>query len=153
MSLAFKELDDGLFEEVHRLELRNLPTPWSKELLRVELQKEVTRALGLFFEGQLIGHSICHQIIDELHILTLCVDAPYRRRGYGRILLEEVLRRGAFHGATKAWLEVREGNYAARRLYLAVGFEEHSIRRGYYSDNQEDAVILEHSLNRPNLLQ
>jgi [ribosomal protein S18]-alanine N-acetyltransferase len=143
---SLRALDESLLDEVYSLEKRNLPNPWSRELLRAEFYKEISRTLGLFCDGKLQGYSFAHLIGEEFHILTLCIDGPQRGSGLGRLLLEQTISRAKREGASKVWLEVRESNSVARKLYGSIGFVERFIRSGYYSDTGEDAVVLERAV-------
>ena len=82
-------------------------------------------------------------VVDELHIHNLAVRPERQGRGLGRKLLELALGLGARRGAQKALLEVRQSNWAAQRLYRSLGFQGVAVRRGYYTDPIEDALILE----------
>jgi ribosomal-protein-alanine N-acetyltransferase len=81
-------------------------------------------------------------IFDELHINTMAVAPERRRGGLGRLLLAAVLEAGRAEGARRATLEVRATNAAARALYAQFGFEQVGVRRGYYTQPPEDALLL-----------
>jgi ribosomal-protein-alanine N-acetyltransferase len=82
-------------------------------------------------------------VLDEMHIHNLAVDPAVQGRGLGRRLLQIVLGLGARRGAERALLEVRQSNWAAQRLYRSLGFQGVAVRRGYYTQPSEDALILE----------
>lgn len=84
--------------------------------------------------GQIIG--------DELHIYSLDVEEKHRRKGYGKTLFSEMIRRAKLKGVTKATLEVRVGNEAAINLYRSFGFIDEGIRAKYYHDDGSDAMIM-----------
>ena len=141
--------------ELRRLELRDLnaieeierssyPTPWSRSMFASELSKPSSLCLGAFEAetGQLIGYLIISRYVDAWHVMNVAVAPSHRRRGIARGLMErlfEVTARDARRGYT---LEVRVSNDAAIRLYEALGFRARGIRRGYYTDNREDALIM-----------
>ena len=81
-------------------------------------------------------------MLDELHINNLAVAPPYRRRGIGTGLLTHVLNEGAKLGAHRATLEVRRSNDVARHLYERLGFATAGVRRAYYTNPVEDALVL-----------
>jgi len=89
-----------------------------------------------------VGYSIAHHAVDEGEILNLGVAPDQRRRGVGRALIESMLSRLGDEGVVNVFLEVRESNAAAQRLYAALGFTEVGRRPGYYRLPTEDAVIL-----------
>jgi ribosomal-protein-alanine N-acetyltransferase len=81
-------------------------------------------------------------VFDELHINSLAVDEPWRRRGLARVLLKSVIGDAVAAGARAATLEVRQSNVAARALYEGLGFHVEGVRRDYYQQPREDALIL-----------
>jgi ribosomal-protein-alanine N-acetyltransferase len=85
-------------------------------------------------------------VAGESHLLNIAVAPARRGAGIGRALLRECIRRGARAGAARIHLEVRAGNEEAQRLYRAEGFAFHGIRKGYYIDTGEDAVLLSREL-------
>ncbi len=101
--------------------------------------------------GRVIAHGVLCVILDESHLLTLCVAPRYRRTGLGRRMLRHLLARAAERGAQSCFLEVRPSNTAARELYYQLGFVQVGQRRDYYpfdpaSGEREDALILSRSL-------
>jgi len=83
---------------------------------------------------------------DSAHVLKLVVDAPFRRRGTGRTLLDALVRTASESGAEKIVLEVRETNLAAQLFYRACGFRAIRIERSFYADTGEDAYVMEKPL-------
>jgi [ribosomal protein S18]-alanine N-acetyltransferase len=92
--------------------------------------------------GEVVGYCAVWLIFDELHINNLALLPTWRGRGLGSALLDEVLCRCAEAGATRATLEVRASNEAARRLYQGFGFKQVGLRRQYYTNPAEDALIM-----------
>ncbi|MFH1084609.1 MAG: ribosomal protein S18-alanine N-acetyltransferase [Chloroflexota bacterium] len=105
---------------------------------------EATRALlqPHRTDEALLGYGGFWFVIDEAHITTLAVRAAWRGRGLGELLLLSLIERAVVRGAEVATLEVRVSNAAAQSLYAKYGFERVGRRRGYYSDNREDAYIM-----------
>jgi [ribosomal protein S18]-alanine N-acetyltransferase len=91
---------------------------------------------------QIIGYIVARQTAGELHINNVAVRDQYRRRGYGALLLGQVLAEARKKSGTKAFLEVRSGNLAAQALYQKCGFKAIATRPNYYSDPPEDAVVM-----------
>jgi ribosomal-protein-alanine N-acetyltransferase len=103
--------------------------------------------------GTLVAYCACWMVFDELHINSLAVDNAWRRRGLARRLLADVFRDSIAAGARSATLEVRHSNTAARALYESLGFRVEAVRRDYYQEPREDALILwNRSLARPESL-
>ena len=115
--------------------------PWSRQQFAAELANPVASIDLLVGNDAICGYLCSWLICSELQILNLATAPHSRRRGVGRRLLEEVLRRARAAGMQSAWLEVREGNAAAIALYRSCGFIVQGRRRRYYPDG-EDALLL-----------
>jgi [ribosomal protein S18]-alanine N-acetyltransferase len=143
--MVFERLSDERdLDEVAALEARCFTNPWTRDMLARELaQSDVACIFVLRLpDRQLAGFCSCWIVADELHVNTLVIDLPYRQRGLGVGLMQWVMEEAARRGATRATLEVRESNEAARRLYASLGFEVVARRSRYYSQPDEDALIL-----------
>lgn len=118
--------------------------PWSK----AEFEKEMTsNPLALYMvaesEQEIIGYAGVWLIVDEGHITNVAVHPMFRERGIASRLIESLLSRSKEKAGTKNFtLEVRVSNVAAIELYKGFGFKEIGLRKGYYSDNKEDAAIM-----------
>jgi len=140
--------------EFRRLELRDLnaieliertsyPTPWSRSMFAGELAKPSSLSLGAFAEtGELLGYLIISRYVDAWHVMNLAVAPEHRRRRIATNLLERLFEATANEGRRGYTLEVRVSNDVAIRLYERAGFKPRGIRRGYYTDNREDALIM-----------
>lgn len=93
-------------------------------------------------EGDLVGYMCYWLVFDELRLMNLAVEPSMRRRGIASDLIRHMLSVGRESGAVRAVLEVRASNVAARSLYERVGFRQVALRRRYYTDPVEDAVLL-----------
>ena len=93
-------------------------------------------------QDQIIGYIVARQTAGELHINNVAVRDQYRRRGFGALLLGQVLDEARKKSGTTAFLEVRSGNLAAQALYQKCGFKAIATRPNYYSDPREDAVVM-----------
>jgi ribosomal-protein-alanine N-acetyltransferase len=115
--------------------------------LGVDFPAELKRSYALLRVArqgtQLVGFLLAWHAADELHLTDLGVTAPARRRGIARALVSELRREGERRGARVVLLEVRESNAAAISLYLVLGFQELDRRARYYSDTDEDAVVMQ----------
>lgn len=90
----------------------------------------------------MVAMAVVWFIIDEVHIATIAVDPDYRRLKIGQKLLAAILKDALAMGAQHAFLEVRETNIAARSMYRRFGFQEVGKRPHYYSDSQEDGILM-----------
>ena len=145
--LAIEPLSsDADLDEVVDLEARCFTNPWTREMLSSELaQSDVARVFVLRLpDRRIAAFCSCWILLDELHVNTLVVDIPYRRLGLGIMLMRWVIAEAVRRGVTRATLEVRESNEAARRLYEILGFQVVARRPRYYSQPEEDALILWH---------
>lgn len=124
------------------IEGRSNAVPWSRQLFAKELQRTEGATLVATHADQVVGFIACAGQGDAWHILNLTVDPGHRRRGLGGMLVDAVIAQ--LHGRPydRYTLEVRVSNHAAIRLYRSRGFVDSGVRPRYYSDNQEDALIM-----------
>jgi ribosomal-protein-alanine N-acetyltransferase len=94
-------------------------------------------------DGARLGFCAWQEVADEAHVHNVAIEPEHRRRGLARRLLLVCLELAASRSARRAFLEVRAGNGAARKLYLGLGFHETGLRAGYYAEPREDAVLME----------
>ena len=124
------------------IERRSFPTPWSLAMFVLELSKPSGICLAIAGERGLVGYLVCSRYADVWHLMNIAVAPELRRHGVATRLMErlfEVTSSDARRGYT---LEVRVSNEAAITLYERLGFRARGIRRGYYTDNREDALIM-----------
>ena len=126
------------------IEQRSYPTPWSRSMFAGELAKPSSICLGAFDAetGALVGYAIVSRYVDAWHVMNLAVAPEHRRRGIAMALLARLFVVTAGDGQRGYTLEVRVSNTGAIRLYEQAGFKTRGIRRGYYTDNREDALIM-----------
>jgi [ribosomal protein S18]-alanine N-acetyltransferase len=129
---------------IERIERRAYPTPWSRSMFAGELAKSSSICLGAVDQeagDALIGYLIISRYADAWHVMNIAVDENYRSQGVATNLLNRLfeLTAGDRRGYT---LEVRVSNGGAIKLYEKLGFVSRGIRRGYYTDNREDALIM-----------
>jgi len=129
---------------IERIERRSYPTPWSRSMFAGEFAKPSSLCLGAFDVAtkSLVGYLILSRYVDAWHLMNIAVEPDYRRRGIATILLERAFELTAAEGRRGYTLEVRVSNAGAIRLYERLGFESRGVRRGYYTDNREDALIM-----------
>src|SRR5260221_12844210 len=122
------------------------PTPGSRSMFAGELAKPSSICLGAFDldgeAGLLIGYLIVSRYVDAWHVMNIAVDPDHRGRGIATMVLERLFELTADHARRGYTLEVRVSNATAIALYERLGFESRGIRRGYYTDNREDALIM-----------
>ncbi|MGE5598380.1 MAG: ribosomal protein S18-alanine N-acetyltransferase [Bacteroidota bacterium] len=130
-------------DEVLAVENLSFTTPWSRQSFYYELT-ENPRALYLVVreDGNLAGYIGMWIVFDEGHITNLAVHPGHRRRGVATLLLDALTAAAKERGVTRLTLEVRRSNVAAQLLYARYGFVCSGVRRRYYRDNNEDALIM-----------
>jgi len=126
--------------QVISTERRAFPTPWSLAMFVLELSKPSGVCLAAIEERRVVGYLICSRYADVWHLMNIAVDPPARRRGIATALLEEMIVRAGRDASYT--LEVRPSNSSAIALYERFGFRSAGMRRRYYQDTGEDAVIM-----------
>ncbi|MDX6552763.1 MAG: [ribosomal protein S18]-alanine N-acetyltransferase [Gaiellales bacterium] len=129
-------------DSIEHIERRSYPTPWSRSMFAGELSKPTGVCLGAFQGVDMLGYLIVARYVDAWHIMNLAVDEQYRGRGVARVLLERLFEMTGDDVDRGYTLEVRVTNETAIELYRRLGFVETGVRRGYYTDNREDALIM-----------
>lgn len=129
---------------IEEIERRSYPTPWSRSMFAGELAKPSSVCLGAFESGSdgLAGYLIVSRYVDAWHVMNLAVAPSLRRRGIATRLMAELFELTAGDPQRGYTLEVRVSNTDAIRLYEQIGFRSRGVRRGYYTDNREDALIM-----------
>lgn len=136
--------DVGRVAEVER---ESFSEAWPATAFERELRQNAT-ARYIVLEGdeagapEIRGFAGLWLMVDEAHVVTVAVSPRFRGRGYGRLLVHGLVEVARAHGMSVATLECRVSNAAARALYRTYGFYEVGLRKRYYSDNREDAVIM-----------
>ncbi len=127
---------------VAAVEAATFPTPWSREAFVSEMKNVAARYLVAEKDGRIIGYAGAWIIIDESHITNIAVLKEERGQGIGRRLTEGLMQYLSNLGAAYATLEVRKSNEVAQNLYVSLGFIKLGVRKRYYEDNGEDALIM-----------
>jgi ribosomal-protein-alanine N-acetyltransferase len=142
LAIEIRTLGVGDLAAIEAIERRAYRTPWSRSMFASELAKASSVCLGAFENGRLVGYTINSRYVDAWHVMNVAVDPDWHHRGIATALLTrlfELTEADAQRGYT---LEVRVSNQDAIDLYEKLGFESRGVRRGYYTDNREDALIM-----------
>ncbi len=143
MNVQLRRLDAKDLDTVEVIERASYPTPWSRSMFAAELRKPSALALGAYLEtGELVGYAFVSRYVDAWHVMNVAVAPEHRRRGIATVLLERLFEVTAGDPRRGYTLEVRVSNETAIRLYERLGFQSRGVRRGYYTDNREDALIM-----------
>ena len=129
-------------DEIAALEKECFVLPWSREMFEEELKSNLANYFIAVDNDRLVGYAGMWKILDEGHITNIAVAADHRRAGVGQALLDRLMRVADTLEISTLLLEVRASNTAAHRFYAKNGFVDVGRRKGYYSDNGEDAVLM-----------
>jgi ribosomal-protein-alanine N-acetyltransferase len=127
--------------QVIAIERRVFPTPWSLAMFVLELSKQTGICLAAVRQRRLLGYLICSRYDTVWHVMNLAVDLEHQRAGLASVLLAELYERVGDDQA-RFTLEVRRSNAVAIHLYEREGFRAAGVRRRYYQDNGEDALVM-----------
>jgi [ribosomal protein S18]-alanine N-acetyltransferase len=116
--------------------------PWSSGFFLQELQVACARSILAEIDGQIVGYVLFWLLPGAIDIHNIAVRIDYRRRGIARLLLGKVLAEARNQSLLRVMLEVRRSNMAAQKLYQSLGFLTMGVRKGYYSDDGEDALAM-----------
>lgn len=133
-------------EQVMPIERASFPMPWPASAYRYELTKNNLCSYLVLCQGTVEGRILAYGgfwlILDEAHISTIAVHPEWRGRGLGEMMLAALIDTAILCGAGELTLEVRVSNTVAQNLYRKAGFLEVGVRKKYYNDNKEDALIM-----------
>jgi [ribosomal protein S18]-alanine N-acetyltransferase len=144
MTIELRRLEMRDLDRIEEIERESYPTPWSRSMFAGELAKPSSICLGAFDteSGVLVGYLIISRYVDAWHVMNVAVEPFQRHRGIAQSLLERLFELTANDSRRGYTLEVRVSNANAIRLYERLGFQARGLRRGYYTDNREDALIM-----------
>jgi ribosomal-protein-alanine N-acetyltransferase len=142
--VAFRRLEVHDLNAIEKIERSSYRTPWSRSMFAGELAKPSSISLGAFDpeNRELLGYLIISRYVDAWHVMNLAVAPKHRRRRIASGLLEQLFEATSGEGRRGYTLEVRVSNDVAIKLYEQAGFKARGVRRGYYTDNREDALIM-----------
>jgi N6-L-threonylcarbamoyladenine synthase len=147
-SVLLREMRACDLEAVAAIESASFSDPWSPRMLAEELRQELAwKQVAVTPAGEVVGYLFGRRYPDVWHLMDLAVAEGFRRQGIGRRLVEQFLQAAA-EADRAVVLEVRPGNTAALALYSQLGFVQIGVRRGYYRDTGEDALVLEREVRR-----
>lgn len=142
MEFVLKKMNSGHISQIAKLEKVCFSVPWSENCFYEELKNDLACYLVAEKDGQVLGYGGLWRISGEGHITNIAVHPGFRRLGIGSCILDEFLKYAKKERLFLLTLEVRKTNISAKDLYKKFGFKTAGIRKGYYQDNGEDAVIM-----------
>jgi [ribosomal protein S18]-alanine N-acetyltransferase len=129
-------------EKVIAIERSSFPFPWSTRFFLDELKVDCARSFLAEVDERIVGYVLFWILPEEVDIHNIAVHPDFRRQGIGRLLLEQVVAAARRLGRLRVTLDVRFSNAPAQNLYRKFGFVIRGLRKGYYSDNGEDALVM-----------
>ncbi|TYR78423.1 ribosomal-protein-alanine N-acetyltransferase [Priestia megaterium] len=143
LTIKFRLMEVKDINQVVRIEKESFATPWSEEAFYNELtNNQFSTYVVMEEENEVIGYCGTWIVLDEAHITNIALLSAYRGKGLGELLLRNVMDVVRKIGAQSVTLEVRVSNYIAQSLYQKLGFKPGGIRKNYYTDNNEDALVM-----------
>ena len=140
--VSFRSMVPDDLDEVMAIESASFRHPWSSRFFLEELQAPCARSILVQVGDKIVGYALFWLLPDEVDIHNIAVHAEFRRRGLGQALLRQVVDQARSRDSSRVTLEVRVSNIPAQKLYESVGFLTKGLRKGYYSDDGEDALIM-----------
>ncbi len=132
--------------DVIEIEKRSFISPWTRGMFAQTLESPVARNLVMTESGDIVGYVIFYQAGLEMHIMNIAVHPALRRQGIGLDIMKRVIESARINSVEECFLEVRETNFPAQGLYERLGFKRIGKRRGYYTETNEDAIVMALSL-------
>lgn len=142
-SIIFRLMREEDIDQVVEIEKASFTTPWSQEAFYNEMNHNKF-AVYIVIEqnSKLIGYCGVWIVVDEAHVTNVAILPEYRGKKLGEALMRKLMSIAKDRGAISMTLEVRVTNYIAQSLYRKLGFQDGAIRKKYYTDNQEDALVM-----------
>lgn len=140
--MIFREMLVEDLDQVMEIEEDLFSVPWTREGFLTYLMKKDTMFFVVEEKEKILGFCSMMAVLDEGDILNVAVRRDRQKEGIGQFLVASILRMADMQGIRLVHLEVREGNGAARRLYERLGFKEDGLRRNYYENPVENAVLM-----------
>lgn len=147
--LTIEKMKEEDLPEVLSIENVSFSTPFTENLFRMELKLNVAHLYVVRRDGNVAGYIDYWRVGPEMHLITIAVHPDWRKHKIGSILVEFMLEDARKNSVEQVSLDVRPSNEAAISLYRKFGFEKTGLRKGYYQNNNEDALVLGLSLTSP----
>lgn len=142
-SIVFRYMVEEDIDQILEVEHASFSTPWSREAFYNEINKNKFAVyIVLEIDKKVIGYCGAWIVLDEAHVTNIAILPEYRGRKFGEALLRKLISVAIEMGAKSMTLEVRVTNYVAQSLYRKLGFQDGGIRKNYYSDNQENGLVM-----------
>lgn len=143
MEIILREMRLEDLDDVLAIEEKTFSTPWSRKSFEMEIRENLLSTnIVAEYKDRVVGYAGMWTVIDEGHITNIAVDEDFKGRSIGNYLLMGLIKQCENNGIYKMTLEVRKSNQVAINLYKKYGFVEAGIRKDYYVDEREDAIVM-----------
>lgn len=142
MSVKLSLMTQEDLKEVLKISTLSLKESWSLDAFTKELSNPLAKYIVAKYDNKPVGFAGVWTIVDEGHITNIAVHPDYRKKGIGSLLVNSLIEHSSNWGCNALTLEVRASNIPAQNLYKKFDFIEEGIRKNYYKDNKEDAIIM-----------
>lgn len=141
-NLVICSFEEKYLKDILKIENLSFATPWTKDAMEKELTNKFAKYVVVKLNNIVIGYGGMWVILDEGHITNIAVHPEFRGIGAGKKIIEGLIQICKEQNMASLTLEVRVSNYVAQNLYKSFGFIEEGVRKNYYNDNNEDAIIM-----------
>jgi ribosomal-protein-alanine N-acetyltransferase len=148
IDVKIEPLKASHISQILEIEKTLFPTPWTRGMFEQELANDPggdgpgSHAFVAMHRGRLVGYAVAWFVEDGVHLMNIAVCKEFQRKGVGRVLLKDLIERAVAAKKLVIILEVRAGNRAALEFYARFMFSSYGVRRGYYADTHEDAILM-----------
>lgn len=151
LPFAIRRMENRDLPRVVEIDQNSFTLPWSLTSFQFEIRRSrISRCWVAEVDSGgkpvVAGSTVVWVVIDEMHVGTIAVERSFRRMGIASALMEVIHQQAKEEGLLKVYLEVRKSNLPAQNLYRKFGYEIVGVRKGYYADNHEDALLMEYQV-------
>jgi ribosomal-protein-alanine N-acetyltransferase len=129
-----------IFEKISEIEKESFSNPWNMNIYKAMYEKDGNLIFLSIYQEEIVGYALISDMYDVYELLKIAIKKDFRNKGFGRILLEEIIQ----FCQKDIFLEVRKSNTGAINLYISKGFLQVGLRKNYYPDNNEDALVFKY---------
>ncbi|CQR47441.1 Amino-acid acetyltransferase [Paraliobacillus sp. PM-2] len=141
--ISIRKMTINDIDQVRKIEKESFSIPWTEDIYQKELtQNSYANYYVIEKDKQIIGFCGLWIVIDEAQITNIAISPRYRGLGYGSSLFQYIINQAILAGSVRLSLEVRLSNLVAQKLYRKFGLKPAGIRKNYYTDNNEDAMVM-----------
>lgn len=141
--VKFKKMDFLHVDEIYKIEEESFFSPWSKKSIKEEVNNDLGRYIVLTIDDKVVAYGGFWLVLDDANINNIAVKEEFRGNGLSKLLMNELIIMAKDESAKNMYLEVRESNHIAQKLYRGLNFKMIGLRKGYYVDTDEDAIVMQ----------